>query len=217
MAQETNKAQDQTVLYATGEDSPDMIEFRRRMHIELAARELISAIGNLCAQKFYETQALNELAEEVRAVSEGLRGINEGVGGINYELTTTRNPAGRLANNIDAIADGLLTVINGDGDLHVTGAMQVENDCLGNLERIADNLSTEDGFSAAEALDGINDNVDRLASKIETIADNIRDDDGRGIGESLSDIRTIIGCACNPDDDTQIKVSVDGDVMNHPY
>lgn len=211
------KAQNQTVLHATGEDSPDMVEFRRRMHIELAVRELISAIGNLCEQKFYETQAINELTEEVHTTNELLGSIREPVYGIWSELTTTRSPEGRLANNIDAIADGLINVINGDDDLHITGAMHVSNDNLDHLERIADNLSTEDGFSAAGALDGINDKVDRLVNKIETIADNIRDDDGRGIGENLSDIRTIIGCACNPDCDEKVKVTVDGDIASHLY
>lgn len=49
------------------------------------------------------------------------------------------------------------------------------------------------------------------------IVDALHDHDGDSIGESIGAIRTDFGCACDPDADTQMKVRIDGDIMNHPY
>ena len=209
MTQELN-TQEQEVLQATGKDSPDMDKFRERMHLEYSIQELISVISNLCTQAFFGVQALAELSEEVHTANERLDNIYDVVNGIGCELTTTRSADGRLANNIDALADGFLQIINGYMDLHVDAAVNINDDNLDHLERIADNLSTAEGFSAAESLD-------RVANKLETISDNMRDDDGKGVGESLSDIKSFVGRVCHPDCDEKVKVIIEGDISGHVY
>lgn len=92
---------------------------------------------------------------------------------LSSEFTTTRSDQGRVANNIDALADVMVSVLNGDDELHVTGAMHVTNDNLDHLERIADNLSTEDGTSIGDSLDCIEGRLDSIEGRLGCITDCI--------------------------------------------
>lgn len=185
MSTETNTQATQEHL-TDGQNSPDMESFREQWRKDSALRDLINGVGALCTQMFFlvgELTSRNELAERTNGYLEDIR---NNVSDIASELSTTRGTHGEtIANNLDAIAEAFLAVVNGDRNLSVDGAVQMFNDNLDHLERIADNLSTEDGFSVASALDKIGDGIDLIS---------------------------------DPNEDSRtLKVSVNGDIANHPY
>lgn len=151
-----------------GQESPDMQEFREQWKKYSQMHDLINGVASLCTQLFFLVNELNErntLATQTNGLLEDIRNDVEDIAS---ELHTTRGQHGEtVANNIDAIAEAITDLVNGDRELPITGEVQTSNDKLDNLERIADNLSTEDGFSVASALDQINDSIDLVSSPTE--------------------------------------------------
>lgn len=151
-----------------GQESPDMQAFREQWAKCSQMHDLINGVGALCTQLFFLVNELNERNTLATQTNELLEDIRNNVEDIASALHTTRGRHGEtVANNIDAIAEAFLDVVNGDRDLSINGVVQTSNDKLDNLERIADNLSTEDGFSVASALDKIGDNIDLVSNPTE--------------------------------------------------
>lgn len=142
-------------------------------HKDINQYMLLSAIGNVCMHLAMLTDSVTELTDEIRAGNTHSEEISDSMANLSSEFTTTRSDQGRVANNIDALADVMVSVLNGDDELHVTGAMHVTNDNLDHLERIADNLSTEDGTSIGDSLDSIEGRLDSIEGRLGCITDCI--------------------------------------------
>lgn len=59
--------------------------------------------------------------------------------------------------------------------------------------------------------------TDGCFNALSDIADSLRGEGGEGAANMIDRIATDISCVCNPDADVQMKVRIDGDIMNHPY
>ena len=58
-----------------GQESPDMGEFRERLHDELMHRERIIAIGNICMHLEFLTDAFNAMVEKQQETNDTLKTI----------------------------------------------------------------------------------------------------------------------------------------------
>lgn len=166
MSNDKNKTQEQHLN--GGQESPDMAELREQWEKYSQMHDLINGVGALCTQLFFLVNELNERNTLAAQTNELLEDIRNDVEDIASALRTTRGQHGEtVANNIDAIAEAITDLVNGDRELPITGEVQTSNDKLDNLERIADNLSTEDGFSVASALDKVSDSIDLVTNPAE--------------------------------------------------
>lgn len=155
-----------------GQESPDMAEFRKQWRQNGLLLDLIGAIGAVSTQMFFINQELSSLTETAESLIEEVRSGNKYAADISAQLHDERirpsdEPAASFGTSIGLVADAMTAFHNGDAEVPVKGAVHVTNDNLDHLERIADNLSTEDGFSVASALDEINDNIKLVADPAE--------------------------------------------------
>lgn len=158
------------------------------MHSDINNLKLLSALGNVCMHLAMLTDAVTDLVDEMRNGNTHTESMTEAVGDISDQLHDQRkNPletSASLGTCMRVIAEALAAFHDGDAEVPITGTVQITNDNLDNLERIADDLSTSDGFSVASALDKIGDAVERT---------------------------------CNPNDDSRLKVSIDGEIASHSF